>query len=216
MKLTNNPDRINQDSWSDFVKRHKNGNVFQTPEFFSVHKKTSNQEPIVICAYEGDKIFGILVSFIQWELPQPFSFFSSRTLVIGGPLIEPKYYNVLLPYFLSRLELCISTKSIFTEIRNLSDINSKIDIFKKQGYNFSDHLNFIVDLSIDEESLWGNLSQSKRRSIRRGNSNGSVVKLSDSESELFNFYDGLKSFYKEVVKKPLPDFLISMGLWMKE
>ena len=39
MKLTSDPDKINRDSWSDFVKRHKNGNIFQTPEFFLVHKK---------------------------------------------------------------------------------------------------------------------------------------------------------------------------------
>tara|TARA_B100001250_G_scaffold411564_1_gene440533 strand:- start:3388 stop:4404 length:1017 start_codon:yes stop_codon:yes gene_type:complete len=206
LKITSNPKDINKESWSDFVLKHPDGNIFQTPEFFSVYKDSKNHEPIFICAYQNDKIIGILVSFIQSEFGGPFRILSSRALVLGGPLIIHKYYQQILPHMLSRLNDCVKSKSLFTEIRNFFNTERSVEIFEQCGYNYSPHLNFIINLKEGREKAWENLSQSKRRSIRKGIHNGSIVEESSKKSVLKEYYRGLNFFYKNTVRKPLPQY----------
>ena len=81
---------IDKNLWSDFIKKHKRGNIFQTPEMFELYQQTPSISPNVVCAVENSKIIGILVSAIHSEFSGPFSYLSSRSIIVGGPVLCPK------------------------------------------------------------------------------------------------------------------------------
>ena len=215
MRLVEGINEVSAISWSTFVYKHARSNFFQTPELYCIYNLTKNYHPNVIFALdEKNNIVGLLLYVIQKENNGLISgILTSRSLIIGGPLISegPEYF-IILKSLIEYYENIISGKILYTEIRNLTDNKKLKKHLPEFGYNYVPHLNFIVDISEGSESAWMNLSQAKRRGIRKGKANGVKFEECRDIATLKEFAHGLHFFYKEIIHKPLPDVSFFLSL----
>ena len=93
---------------------------------------------------------------------------------------------------------------IYSEIRNQKTTENIKSTFINNSYSWKDHLNIIIKLEGGMDGVWGGLSQSKRRAIRKGRKNGVIIRSGESKDEISNFYELLRSTY-EYAGVPLVD-----------
>ena len=196
---------VDKEAWSEFVELHPDSNPFQTPEMYEVYLQSAGMSPNVIAVLVNKKINGLLVTN---TISEPLSSYivenlSKRAVIIGGPLITGRKTEIIGNLLLKEYERSIHDSALFTEIRNLKDCSVN-NFFYDNGYSYNNHLNYLVDLTVGEEKLWANLSQSKRRYIRKA-LNQSKVETLVNKKDFLPFYRKLQSFYSQRVHKPLPD-----------
>lgn len=150
--------------WYNFVKNHQDGNFFQTPQYFKSCLKSS-QIPYAIIAKRDGVIVGCLVSTLLKEGHGIKAFFSSRCIVIGGPLVTNNDKNIT-DLLLKCHDDIFSKKAIFTQIRNLYNLLPQCDIFRENGYYFESHLNFIIRLDSCED-MWERIGKGRLKQIKK-------------------------------------------------
>ncbi len=204
---TNNHSKSNFKKWSDFLSDHTENNFFQSPEFYKMCLEVKNFHPKVIQVYdEKDNLLGSLLAIIISESNGIKGFLSSRTVIYGGPLIDEKNdkHSEILDKLLKGLINRVKNKSLFIQFRNFFSQKKHIDTFNRNGFNLQERLNSIVDTSI--EKAWKNISESKRRQIKKSLRSGAEIFIPTTIDEIREFYKLLFELYKYKVKKPLPDW----------
>jgi lipid II:glycine glycyltransferase (peptidoglycan interpeptide bridge formation enzyme) len=202
VRIVNDISQINQQDWSEFVQQHPLGNIFQTPEMYRVFDKTKGQKPIVTLAIDSEnRIIGCLVSVIQKEQEDVFGLFTSRSVVIGGPLVQNNDSQIA-DLLLSGFDRFVEKKVIYSQFRNLIDMSHFSSVFLKNGYNFVEHLNILLDLTLSESELYDNLHKERRRNILQAQKNELEFKLITSEEDKQKVIQLLKKTYCRV-KVPL-------------
>jgi len=204
--------------WKKFVVSHPQGNAFQTPEIALVLSRTVGYNLMVFVAVEGDLYKGVLVAVTQQEYKSPLGYFSSRTVVWGGPLVD-ETINDTIPIsqiLIKELVKSCKYKSIYLEFRNLFDMSSYAGIYSAIGFQYREALNFHVKINKASGSMAG-ISNSKQRQIKKSLANGAEIIVPDTISLVLEFYSILKNLYSGKVKKPLPDvsFFTSFYLYTK-
>jgi lipid II:glycine glycyltransferase (peptidoglycan interpeptide bridge formation enzyme) len=191
------------------VLNHPRGNIFQTPEIFELFKKTGNYEPLLFSTMgENDELTGILLAVIQKEHPGMLGYFSSRTVVWGGPIIKSsnsETEKLIIGILLKELYKAVHLRTIYIQIRNLFDMSCYIDEFQKNGYRFDEHLNYIVETGKREETE-KKVSKSKKRQIKKSLKSGAKIIEPSYIKQIEEFYHILKNLYKRKIKRPLPDW----------
>jgi lipid II:glycine glycyltransferase (peptidoglycan interpeptide bridge formation enzyme) len=196
---------LNPAQWSSFVYDHPNGNIFQTPEMYEVYKNTKNYKPISLFIIDdNDEILGILLAVIQKEYSGVLGNFTARSIIFGGPLIKNNDANIL-DFILQEYNKTIRKKAIYSQFRNMWDWGDLKDIFIKNGFEYEDHLDIIVDLNKNEEELWKELNTKRRNEIRRAKKENSLFSIKNTLTDLNECYKILKSVYNRA-KLPLPSF----------
>jgi len=196
---------LNKCQWSSFVYDHPNGNIFQTSEMYEVYKNTKNYEPIFIAVInDNDEILGILLAVIQKEYSGVLGNFTARSIIFGGPLIKNNDAGIL-DFILKEYNKAIRKKAIYSQFRNMWDWGDLKDIFIKNGFEYEDHLDIIVDLNKNEEELWKELNAKRRNEIRRAKKENSLFSIKNTLTDLNECYKILKSVYNRA-KLPLPSF----------
>ncbi len=189
--------------WRQFILSHPNGNVFQAKEMFDVYRETKNYTPIFIFAEDEEgEIMGVMLTVIQKEHSGLMGLFSSRAIVIGGPLTKDNDPNVL-STILEEYKRVIRGRAIYTQFRNLWSWEQFVDVFARNGFVFEEHLDIIIDLTRSEDEIWNSFSRDRRKSIKKGD-NSLDVKAIDAKADFDSIYGLLKSVYDRV-KLPLPD-----------
>jgi len=200
---------IDRRQWSDFVLNHPHGNIFQTPEMFELFKRTDNYEPLFFVVLdETGKVKGSLLGVIQKESPGIMGYFSSRTLVWGGPLVDPsddETEAAVLGMLLDELVRQAGSRSIYIQSRNLFDMSRYSDKFKENGFRYHEHLNYIVETGVRDETE-KKISKSKIRQVRKSLKTGAKITEPCNIKQVEEFYNILKDLYKTKVKRPLPDW----------
>jgi serine/alanine adding enzyme len=209
LKVVTDYNSIEIDKWESFVKNHPDGNIFQTPEMYRVFKSEKYYNPvIVVCYNDFMEIVGLLLSVIQREYKGILGKLSSRSIIWGGPLIKNNNCEIL-DIILKEYNKLIKGQAIYTQIRNLWNINYYKDIFISNGYKYDDHLNILVDLSKSEEDLWKEVYQKRRNQIKNSVKKGVTIKNIDEVKLVDSSYEILSEVYKSA-KLPLQgkDFFI--------
>ena len=195
-------DDIGVDNWETFLKTHPSGNFFQSSKYYYALTKVKNNKPFVLFATQNNKIVGLLLAVVQQEPMGIFSFFSSRAIINGGPLVinnDPVITNILL----QKLNEHLKSKAIYTQIRNTFDNSSLIATYRTNKYNYEEHLNIIVDLTKNEEELWNDVHTKRRNEIKRSTKEGTYFE-SDADNDVIDkTYPILQEVYKRA-KLPLP------------
>ena len=143
-------DLINREKWSDFVFSHPQGSVFQTPEyFFAFHGLEDDFSECVALLDDANEILGLVVAIIHKEGKGPKGFFSRRAIVMGSPLVKENDEN-LMDQLLSALNFHLSKRVIYTQFRNMFDMERYRCIFNKNGYTYEEHLDILIDLKKSE------------------------------------------------------------------
>jgi lipid II:glycine glycyltransferase (peptidoglycan interpeptide bridge formation enzyme) len=200
-----------RDQWSEFVNEHPKGNIFQTPEMFDVYMTAENNDPVLIAILnEDDKVSGILLAVIQKQYPGFLGNFTARSIIWGGPLVrdnDKKIYELIIKEY-GKL---IKGKAIYSQFRNLWEQGNEKYIFKNYNFKYEEHLNIIVDLTMDKDLLWKSLAKSRREGIRKARRNNLVFGVTNSEDIIPDFYNLLRKTYKHA-KLPCPkiDFFYSL------
>jgi serine/alanine adding enzyme len=198
-------DEIDEKKWSKFVYEHEHGNIFQTPEFYKLYSKSSNYQPEIFCICDdNEEIVAILLVSIIRVINNTLGYFTSRAIIQGGPIVKDDdefLLELILEPYLSK----IKNKAIFTEFRNMRQWSEKIKIFTKKGFSYNDHLNILVDLNKNEESLWSEVHSKRRNEIRRAKKEGTTFSEKSTAEELSKCYDILTSVYQRA-KLPLPNY----------
>jgi serine/alanine adding enzyme len=194
---------IDINKWSDFVKNHNNGSIFQTYEMYMVYKSTKNYEPvIIICVDEKNEIAGSILSVIQREYKGILGMFSSRSIIWGAPLVKNNNVEVL-NLLLSEYDNIIKNKAVYTQIRNLWNTDEFKEIFEKYGYIYEEHLNILVDLTKSEETLWKKVFPKRRNQVLKAQKQGVSIEIVNDEILFEQSYNILREIYKRA-KLPLP------------
>lgn len=199
--------KIDLARWDEFVNKQPEGTVFQSSEIYSLFDKSKKFEPLLFQAENNGRIAGVLLAVIIKEYAGKIGYFTSRTLVYGGPVIDApdNEYDDVLDILLKGLIRKVKHRSIFIQFRNFTDMEKRKEIFRKNGFYFMERLNFLVDTS-DEQTVKKNISNSKLRQVKKGLKAGAKIISPQNEDQVREFYDILYKLYRYKVKKPLPDY----------
>lgn len=204
---TSEKNRIDFNAWDEFVKNCADGTVFQSSETYQLFQSSKKFEPVPILVSENKDIRGVLLAVIIKEYVGKLGFFTSRTVIYGGPIIDApeEEYDLVLDLLLKELTRKVKNRSIFIQFRNFSDMEKRKETFRKNGYYFLERLNYLVDTS-DEQIIKKNVSKSKLRQVKKGLASGAKIISPQNEGQVKEFYQILYRLYKFKVKKPLPDY----------
>jgi serine/alanine adding enzyme len=188
-----------------FLINEKSNVVFQSLKIFNVFRKVKNYEPFfVIIENKQNKLQGILLAVIQKEHSGFLGTFSSRSIILGGPIILNKN-PVVLDLLLKKYNETIKRKVIYSQFRNLREFSSlEKEVFKKRGFIYEAHYDIIHELTRSVEEQWMCLHKGRRKNIRRAERMEVKFREIQNNSEFEKVYALVKDTYQRV-KLPLPD-----------
>ncbi|WP_020601242.1 lipid II:glycine glycyltransferase FemX [Spirosoma panaciterrae] len=192
---------------NDFLLKYGSATTFfQSPSYFMACLQTTNKKPTYILLYsDDDKLIGVLLYVRQNFIRLPLAkFMSSRDIIIGGPVVKEDNSLALIRI----LDVYIKQRflPIYSEFRNLFDQSKNKEIFAKKNIVFEEHLNILVDISKDEESLRKSLKTNAKRNIQKSIKEGCEFSEDTTISSLKDSYKILKEVY-ERAKLPLPSLV---------
>ena len=199
--------QLDEAQWSEFVNSQENGNIFHTPEMFKVFSCTRNHFPELWAAVQDNGQILALFAPVQVVLfSNFFRSFTGRSIAYGGVLSDPSLVGNegLLELVKTYLEQS-ALHCLYTEIRNLSNIDLVYTILQNNGFKFQPHLNFLIKLIIPPGVMFDRIGPRTRRHIRRG-LRADEVKIEEAkdENDIKSCYDLLVKTYK-AARVPLPD-----------
>jgi serine/alanine adding enzyme len=197
---------IERNSWVEFVAGHPHGNIFHTPEVFDLYNSDEKNEPVFLSVLTSErKICGLLIAYIHREYNGFAGMLTSRAVIWGGPLVVDCDPEVTASLLIEFNKIC-RKKAVYSQFRNLWDINCFKNIFDEKGYEYEEHLNFVFDLKIGEEFLWNRIHPTRRKQINRGIKREVKTTVVGSllMADLESCYKILKAVYK-AAKLPVPD-----------
>jgi len=196
--------------WEKFILNHPGGYIFQSPGIYNFYNSVSNHNPFVIAVQSGDEILGLLSGVIISNGKGIERYFSRRAVVWGGPLIienvESEIKNEIVRKLIKEFDRIVNKKAIYTEFRNLFELSEYKDIFEKEGYQYEEHLNYIIDLTLSEEQLWKNLNQKRRNEIYKAIKENLSFKETSDENSLKKTYKIIEEVYSKA-KLPFPELV---------
>ena len=197
---------IDREEWSEFVFEHPHGNIFQTPEMREVYEQTKNYEPITLSVVDGGgEILALVQAVVIREMGGFPGSFSARAIVQGGPLfVDDKNGASALEMLMEYYDKMVHNKALYTQIRNMWDTSNISNFLNSTGYEYEEHLNFLVDLTIPADVLWKKLFKSRRNGINKAKRYGVIVEEVAYEDLITVVYDRLQETYKKA-KLPLDD-----------
>ena len=137
-----------EDIWRSFVKQHLDSSIFQTPEMFNVFKNARGHEPFLWAVVNSNQEPLAIFLPVNTSLNNgPFQYFTTLSICFGSVLSIPRAEgNEALNLHLKTYKHHTTKGSLFTELRNLSDLSSIQPVFEDQGFDFEPHLNYLVNL----------------------------------------------------------------------
>lgn len=195
-----------KDEWEEFILTHPNGNIFQSSIMADVFSKTKNYEPVSLAAKDefSGEVMAVLQSVIITEMPV-LSSFSSRAVLHGGPLfVDSDKGREAARNLIEHYNDYVDSKIVYTQIRNMWDTQACLEMFETLGYEFDQHLDFLIDLDRNEDEIWSDVQKSRRKGINRAKKNGISIKAVDNRKELLSCYDLVLDTYKRF-KIPIAD-----------
>jgi serine/alanine adding enzyme len=188
-----------RDAWREYVLRHPDGNIFLTPEMTEVFARTSGFEPELWAVAEGDEILALMIPVRVNLVNSVFARrLTTRAIAFGSALVAPGSQG---REALSRLLAAYSEEArrgaLFTELRNISDMDAFHDIFGEHRYCYEGHLNFLVDLARPAEEVFRGIGPRTRKNIRRALNRGCVrVRCVTEKEDLEACYEILSQSYR--------------------
>ena len=169
---------------------------------YQVFLETKNYEPFVHLV--GDKaITGILAGVVQNE-NFLLKHFTSRAVIWGGPLCLSDD-QVTINHLFEELNSKLKSKCLYVQFRNLFDILKFNNVFSSFGFKFEPHLNYLLDLTKNEDEIWSGMNKKRRNSIKKSLNSSLSIKEISNINDVELSYTVLSSVYKKA-KIPLADF----------
>lgn len=196
---------LDPERWRAFVDANPRASIFHTPEMHQVFARTEGHTPEVWAALGADGRPLALFNPVQVTvLGGPLRFLTSRAVSYGSVLCAPgSEGKQALDELLRAYERRKKSSVLFTELRNVTELNGLRPVLDARGYGYEGHLNFLIDLTQPEARLWSNIRSNARRNIRKAEADVVVEEVTDA-ADLPAVYTTLKAVYKRI-QVPLPD-----------
>lgn len=156
-------------AWRQFVASHPQGNIFHTPEMFEVWKETKGCVPELWAAVDDSKIVALWLPVHISLSNRLLKRFTTRTVVFGGVLggdgqFGAKGVSELLAHYKRHARM----RSLFTEVRNVSEPNGLLPVLSESGFRYEEHLNYLISLQGPVEAVFDRIGSRTRQHIRKG------------------------------------------------
>lgn len=196
---------LSVDAWRKFVEKHPAGNVFQTPEIADVFRRAKLHKPMLFAAIDGNEEIMSLILLVRVKTASGLpSRVASRCIAYGGILHPTDGEYDAAPKLLEFLDFTAKRASLFTEIRNITDMADFKEGITKCGYIYFDYLNYLVRLDRDPDKIFQGFSRTRRQNIRNLEKKGILVEEVRERKDIGKVYDILKSTYARI-RVPLAD-----------
>jgi len=166
-RILSNAADIDREQWEKFVLNHPQGNIFQTPQMYSVYDMTNNFQPVVVACFENGSMAGVLLALIQREFKGIIGKLSARSIIWGGPLARDNDINILAA-LMNEYNRTIKKQALYSQIRNIFPMDWAKEALEKNGYKNEDHLDILIELDKPVEMLWREIHPTRRKQIDRG------------------------------------------------
>jgi serine/alanine adding enzyme len=193
--------------WRNFVDNNLRGNVFHTPEMFQVFAKTVGHVPELWAVVDGKSEVLALMTPVHITLMNGLlRRFTTRSVVYGSILAQDTARGQdALRLLLETYTRNIRGRSLFTELRNLQNLDDLEPLFEDHGYSYEDHLNYLIDLDRPVEEVLQSIGKRTRKKIRKGLRDGHVqISEATNRAELAHWHETLQKTYSNA-QVPLAD-----------
>jgi len=192
--------------WSHFVKDHPAGNIFHTPEMLRVFSQTKNHRTELWAALQNGRLLALFLPVKINLIRGPLRQLTTRSIVYGSVLCasSPEGRDAL-DQLLRAYTDAHHQDSLFTELRNLSNLEILLPILEQHGFIHENHLNYLIRLDRTEEELFRNIGSRTRKNIRHGQNQGKItVEEVTDKKHVAVCYSLLRQTYK-AARVPLAD-----------
>lgn len=193
-----------QDLWRSFVDEHPHGNIFHTPDMFAVFQQATGYTPTLWAAVEQtaatQQIIALLNPVEVTILGGPLRPLTTRAIAYGSLLCHTDHsfnhthqraLNTLLKTYAQRT----GQRLLFTELRHLHNVSSLNHVLAQNGYHYSPHLNFLIDLDMPADDVWQNITKNGRKRLRNALNKGVTVETVQTQAQLDDWYTLLQMTY---------------------
>lgn len=202
---------IDREKWSEFVRNHPDGNIFQTPEMFQLYGLTKHYQPLLLISFkDNNDISGILLAVIQKEATGIIGRVTSRSIIMGAPLTENRD-NTLATYLLAAYKKQISGRAIYSQVRNVFDTFFLKESFEKAGFGYEAHLDILIDLRKSISDLESEIHKERKRNISRAVNKDVEFKEITEEAEIKRCTELIKKTYQRIQRPCLPEIVLLKG-----
>ncbi len=160
---------LDRQAWNEFILSHPQANIFHSPEMFDVYQNTAGYEAQLWAAVtDGGQILALMLPVKISLFNGPLQRITSRAVVFGsvlavdGPAGQAGLEKLLVAYADDT-----GGSYLFTELRNVSDLSQWQPILERNGFAYEEHLNYLIDLTQDEDEMFGKVSSRTRSYIRK-------------------------------------------------
>lgn len=186
--------------WRRFVDKHPQSNIFHTPDMFDVFAQAKGYEPSLWAAVNDRGSTLALFTPVRVTLmDKMLSRFTTRSIAYGSVLGNPNSDGQeALTKLLRTYEHKAREVSLFTELRNLSDLGKVQPFLQGSGFVYEEHLNYLVDLTRSPEEIWSSLDSNVRTNVRKARRMGVVVQELISPDQVPAAYAVLAQVYENI------------------
>lgn len=165
---------------------------------------------------------GVIVGYITRERNPIKQYFTCRSIIIGGPLLDEHISDEALSALLSAIAQCkveglkfkgvenskadtpastlytLHPTPIFIESRNFHDYSKWKSVFETNGFAYQPHYDIHVHCNATHT-----MSERRQRELKRAVKNGAKIVEASSEQEICDWYQILSKLYRQKVRTPL-------------
>ncbi len=194
------------DELTKFAASHACPSPFQSGAMFKVYSKTKGCRPIGFMARDREgEILGSIVATTFIDAGILVGKIVNHVSCRGGPLFVPAKEGAMAGrLLLARLIDAAKEKSLYTRIYPMFDQADQLSLLTATGFSREDWLNYLVDLSLAEGTLWEKMSKHRRKGIRRAENLGLQMVDARTTADIDTLYS-LLLIAHEQVKIPLQD-----------
>lgn len=187
------------ETWASFTLRQPCASIFHTPEMFEVFKRARGYKPELWAATINEQIVSLFVP-VQISLTNGLSrAVTTRAVAFGSVIYSTDgNYKAALKKLLQTYIQEAPGFPLFTELRNQCDISEVQPILRECGFNFQEHLNYLIDLDPPGEEIRKNFSKSIRKHIHVAQRMKLVVHEVTDRAQIPIVYDLLKQTYRRI------------------
>ena len=188
------------DAWNRYVESHPKGSIFHTSGMKAALDATPKHTPYFIAARNKElpdsPIVALLASCQVDTLSGTFSRIASRSVWFAEPICDPtEEGRDGLSELIRQHDEKLGRKVLFTEIRPIQDRGIESETLLDASFESYDYLNYVVDLSVDEQTLWNNLSKSARKQIKKCQNKGVHLSRVAGPEAVQQMYQCVQSSY---------------------
>jgi len=214
LKIVTDTTRVNRGLWETFVRDHPDGNIYQMPCMYELYCNTRRQNPVIFFAFEEEELVGLMIVVQLRNVFPPFTFFTRRQIMFGGPLIKNND-SVILLALVDALFKKTSGSVVYTEIRNYRLKLPLKPVYEEEGFHYEPYLTVVVDINRKQGELWASLSPERKRNIEKLREENSETRELVDEKEIKEAWNVLRASVLST-GRPMPAFSLMEAIMNSE